>query len=317
MNNISTEISQRKELGILDQKQVDQDDQQFEKVLQSAERHKLRVQHLIDSDGGEDKQERTMIDARDLEIGAATGTFPFGTVHEGFLRKKHLVAIRVIDRDIDVTTLSIIKRGIRITWNLQDCDYILRTHGMVLSKDKKWMIVSATTAFGSLNDFFKKKRFEISKPIKIQLARNIAVGLDYLHTARVIHKGLRSHHIMLTDDFDPKITGFELCREVTTNSSMIDVDLMVKRWWSPERLQGKPSSKEPDVYAFGMLMYEISLAEELPENGIEEGFETGVVHKKYSKILHRCIHQDPKERPTMKQVLEWLTSLEAEYVNEY
>lgn len=46
MNNISTEISQRKELGILDQKQVDQDDQQFEKVLQSAERHKLRVQHL-------------------------------------------------------------------------------------------------------------------------------------------------------------------------------------------------------------------------------------------------------------------------------
>ncbi|KAG0996163.1 hypothetical protein G6F27_013991 [Rhizopus arrhizus] len=92
---------------------------------------------------------------------------------------------------------------------------------------------------------------------KLSLCRKIASGISYIHECNIIHKNLCPKNIVISTDFTPKITGFEMSRETSQHTRAFNTDHIDIKYWSPERKEGKGSSKASDVYAFGMIMCDI------------------------------------------------------------
>ncbi|KAJ3639714.1 hypothetical protein Zmor_003055 [Zophobas morio] len=102
----------------------------------------------------------------------------------------------------------------------------------------------------------------------IEIGRQTAQGMDYLHVKNIIHRDLKSNNIFLHDDLTVKIGDFGLATTKTrwSGSRQFRQPTGSILWMAPEiiRMQeNNPYSYQSDVYAFGIVMFEM-LALQLP-----------------------------------------------------
>lgn len=280
-----------------------QEDNKFNSKISDMNRRLERGKKLLNAKNIDNHiLDKTIIDESFIQKGNEKNySFAFGTVHDGLFKKKQKVIIKEINFVFDNTALNMIKKGILLNWNLKDCDYVLKVYGMTKPLDH-WMVIVESTTFGVLNNLFK---YKIDNKDKLSMTRKIAAGIAYIHECGIIHKDIRSHNIMIDYNFEPKITGFEMSREVSTATySFEDADAFVQKWWSPEKLAGKGSSKASDVYSFGILMYEISMFS-LPPDNKQDILESkyGHISENYSKLMKKCLNYAPLSRPNMIEIV--------------
>jgi len=58
---------------------------------------------------------------------------------------------------------------------------------------------------------------EIKSQIKLEMARDIAMTLNYLHLSQIVHRDIKSHNILLDDKFRIKLCDFGLARNEVKN----------------------------------------------------------------------------------------------------
>jgi serine/threonine-protein kinase len=109
-----------------------------------------------------------------------------------------------------------------------------------------------------------RRRLE-SGPLRLSeglpLAVAVADGLACAHRHGVVHRDLKSENILLTADGQPKIADFGIARrpsgedgETLTHDGAV---LGTYRVMSPEQASGEPTDARSDLFAFGVLLYEI------------------------------------------------------------
>ncbi|KAG0221453.1 hypothetical protein BGW41_006776, partial [Actinomortierella wolfii] len=113
------------------------------------------------------------------------------------------------------------------------------------------------------------------------------------------------------------LTGFEICRILAKEYS-IGERKPGSVMYAPEIANGYGSTLMTDVFAFGVLMYEISMGK-LPEmQGLwvkESDIDTwlvqeyGSLSESYSALMQDCIKFDHSSRPTMQEVAERLAQI--------
>ncbi|GCC16903.1 hypothetical protein chiPu_0017386 [Chiloscyllium punctatum] len=113
-------------------------------------------------------------------------------------------------------------------------------------------------------------KFEMIKLIDI--ARQTAQGMDYLHAKSIIHRDLKSNNIFLHEDLTVKIGDFGLATVKSRWSGSHQFEQLSGSilWMAPEviRMQDKnPYSFQSDVYAFGVVLYEL-MSGQLPYSNI-------------------------------------------------
>jgi serine/threonine protein kinase len=105
----------------------------------------------------------------------------------------------------------------------------------------------------------------MSLPDALPIARQIADGLSAAHRAGVIHRDLKSANVMLVPEEGQSVprvvvTDFGLARasifseRTITNTGDI---LGSPAYMSPEQIEGKPLTPATDIFAFGVLLYEM------------------------------------------------------------
>ncbi|RIB19252.1 kinase-like domain-containing protein [Gigaspora rosea] len=111
---------------------------------------------------------------------------------------------------------------------------------------------------GSLRKLLNNKYDELDWTSKIANLYCIALGLNTIHKADLLHKDFHSGNIVNHNIFNPYITDFGLCKSVSQDSSS-KAFFGVLPYIAPEVLytNGKEYTKKSDIYSFGIIMSEV------------------------------------------------------------
>ena len=101
-----------------------------------------------------------------------------------------------------------------------------------------------------------------------EIAEGLAAGLEAIHSADLVHRDLKPGNIFLLQQSEstslrPVITDFGLCfdqsRPVTETLTTFGHDAVVgtPAYMAPEQLLGRGATKVSDVYAFGVILFEM------------------------------------------------------------
>lgn len=94
----------------------------------------------------------------------------------------------------------------------------------------------------------------------LALARQWAAGLDAAHAAGLLHRDLKPGNLMITPGGRAVITDFGLARPARGlggSSSPYQPLAGTLRYLSPEQLKGSTPDRAADLYAFGLVLYEM------------------------------------------------------------
>ncbi|CAH9128457.1 unnamed protein product [Cuscuta epithymum] len=194
---------------------------------------------------------------------------------------------------------------------------------------------------GSLEDNLhgtKKDPKVFSWNERYKVAVGVAEALEYLHNRDdqpVIHRDVKSSNILLSDDFEPKLSDFGLAKWAPTISSHITCTDVAGTfgYLAPEYFMYGKVNHKIDVYAFGVVLLELLSGRKPISSNYPKGQESLVMWAKpildsgnYAQLLDPglgsnydceqverlvvaaslCVRRDPRVRPQMRHVLKLL-----------
>ncbi len=156
----------------------------------------------------------------------------------------------------------------------------------------------------------------------IRIARALCDALDAMHKRGIVHRDLKPENIMIGPDDDVKIIDFgiamhEEARRIThvQNSPMLGTPDYI----SPEQVQGKRGDQRSDIYALGILFYEM-LTGRVPFSGpnplavMNERLINDppsprslnpALTPELEEILYRALEREPRHRYSTAQEMQW------------
>ncbi|XP_027930877.1 chitin elicitor receptor kinase 1-like isoform X2 [Vigna unguiculata] len=181
---------------------------------------------------------------------------------------------------------------------------------------------------------------------RVQIALDAARGLEYIHEHTVpvyIHRDIKSANILIDKNFRAKVADFGLTKLTEYGSSSLHTRLVgTFGYMPPEYAQYGDVSSKVDVYAFGVVLYElISGKEAIVKTNDPEGESKGLVALfeevlglsdpkedlrqlvdprlgdnypldsvfKVSQLAKACTHENPQLRPSMRSIVVALMTL--------
>lgn len=98
---------------------------------------------------------------------------------------------------------------------------------------------------------------------RLRLLRTVCEAVHYAHQNLVVHRDLKPSNILVTADGTPKLLDFGIAKLLNADQSPREGLTqrthapMTPRYASPEQVRGEPVSTASDIYALGVLAYEL------------------------------------------------------------
>ena len=142
----------------------------------------------------------------------------------------------------------------------------------------------------------------------IELARQLCAGVAAAHERGVLHRDLKPANVMIDGDGNVRITDFG----IATVGGDGDTTLSgTPQYMAPEQLAGGRASIKSDIYALGLILFEIFTGRRAYDaktlGDLKQLHDTGTVTTPSSfvrdldpaveRVILRCIDRDPEKRP--------------------
>lgn len=133
---------------------------------------------------------------------------------------------------------------------------------------------------GSLEDMIKGGKFQDYDQI-IDIARQIADGLDHAHQKGIVHRDIKPANIMMAGGKVPKIADFGLARLSNSTLTTTGTVLGTPSYMAPEQIRGRKVDGRADLFALGVIFYEM-LTGEKPFGG-----------DSITSVIYRVVNEEP------------------------
>jgi serine/threonine protein kinase len=130
--------------------------------------------------------------------------------------------------------------------------------------DKRYFIVMEYVEGTELKTLMRR-RGPLPVDEAVDLMIQICAGVGYAHRAGLVHCDLKPQNILVTADGRAKITDFGIARALAAIDADERSDIVwgSPQYFAPEQAAGEAPSPATDVYALGVILFEM-LAGELP-----------------------------------------------------
>lgn len=202
-------------------------------------------------------------------------------------------------------------------------------------------IVTELCARGSLADVLNtalkspEAAAELGWRRRLAIAIDAADGLAYLHQQEppVVHRDLKSANLLINENWQAKVSDFNLSKILDASTRSTSLAAMNPRWLAPETLNGERASPACDVFALGVVMWELMTCE-VPWGStnpwhivstIQQGKRLSIptrekvlggtpsytFYRRYVVLMEKCWAQNPEDRPHIADVARELRTMAA------
>ncbi|XP_034840966.1 raf homolog serine/threonine-protein kinase Raf isoform X2 [Maniola hyperantus] len=272
-----------------------------------------------------------VIHADEILIGARIGSGSFGTVYKAHWHGP--VAVKTLNvKTPTPAQLQAFKNEVAVLRKTRHCNILLF---MGCVSKPSLAIVTQWCEGSSLYQHLHVLETPLPMLYLIDVARQTAQGMDYLHAKNIIHRDLKSNNIFLRDDWSVKIGDFGLATaKVRWSDSSTLGGIQWQQptgsilWMAPEVIrmdEPVPYTFRSDVYAYGIVLFEL-MAGEVPYTHLNNKDQIlwmvgrGLLRpdarrlrqdapQALKRLFEDCIKFDREQRPLFRQILASLESM--------
>lgn len=93
--------------------------------------------------------------------------------------------------------------------------------------------------------------------LALNIAKQIAAALSFAHKRGVIHRDIKPHNILLTEDGTAKVADFGIAQADSSSLTQEGMVVGTAQYISPEQAEGLPATEASDIYSLGVVMFEM------------------------------------------------------------
>ncbi len=144
--------------------------------------------------------------------------------------------------------------------------------------DTAWIVMELVEG-GSLKAILDRaERMPVAEIVRVM--DEVLAALAYSHGRGVVHRDIKPANIMLAADRSVKIADFGIARIENSSMTQVGTVMGTPSYMAPEQLRGEPVDARADIWAAGVVLYQL-LTGEKPFEG------------NYTALMHRVLNTEP------------------------
>ncbi|KAK9079870.1 hypothetical protein SSX86_001543 [Deinandra increscens subsp. villosa] len=256
----------------------------------------------------------------------------YSEVYKGHLQDGEIIAVKRLIRGTpeEMTSDFLSELGILVHVNHPNISNVIG-YGV----EGGMHLVLPLSHHGSLASLLSDRNKKLDWGTRYNIALGTASGLSYLHEGcqrRIIHRDIKAANILLSHDFQPRISDFGLAKWLPDQWTHLTVSQFEGTfgYLAPEVFMDGLVDEKTDVYAYGVLVLEIITGHPALDESQQSlvMWAKPLIHAKNLEklvdphldgacdleqlndlvwIASQCINQNPSERPKMSKIYRMLS----------
>ncbi|KAH6757030.1 Protein kinase superfamily protein [Perilla frutescens var. hirtella] len=176
---------------------------------------------------------------------------------------------------------------------------------------------------GALKSYLiKNRRKKLAFKVVVQMALDLARGLSYLHSQKIVHRDVKTENMLLDKTRTVKIADFGVARVEASNPNDMTGETGTLGYMAPEVLNGSAYNRKCDVYSFGICLWEIYCCDmpypdlsfsEVTSAVVQQNLRPDIPRccpSSLANVMKRCWDANPDKRPEMDEVVSMIEAID-------
>jgi mitogen-activated protein kinase kinase kinase 9 len=172
---------------------------------------------------------------------------------------------------------------------------------------------------GSLWNILHDNAYKISWEFRKKIALDMAKGVYYLHTNKILHRDLKSLNILLDVAYTAKLADFGWTRMIATKMT---AKIGTYQWMAPEVIDSNRYTEKADVFSYGVILWELATrkppyygidGQEVAKRVVHEGLRPSIRERDcpgpFLELMTECWDRDPNKRPQFAEIIKSLEAM--------